>query len=188
MTFIFVVALCGRSIADDAPSLIVEGGTKSLLVSKDEFSIQVSDQVTGGCLPFPNKLKDKMEISLRKNGFDIAKKANFFTNNIYITALGFKISESSCAVHLSAELIFPVVANVPFAEDEPKGSKTLVPFIYKIGDVILAGERYSMQDRLSKTVTEFADKLYLDISRSKDDVFKKFPSIKEAIIKSRSKK
>ncbi len=167
LTLLF--SLNGIASADDIPSLLIEGGVKSLLVSMDVFAIKVSDQVTGGCLPNPRKLKDKMEISLRRNGFGIVKKPGLFTNNILIAALGYKIGESSCAVYLSAELIFQILATVPFAGNVPKVNETFVPFVYKIGGVILTGGRHSMQSRLEEQVTEFADKLYLDISRAKDD-------------------
>jgi aspartate oxidase len=37
-----------------------------------------------------------------------------------------------------------------------------------------------MQGRIEKVVAEHADKLYLDISRAKDEIFPKFPSIKKS--------
>jgi len=55
--------------------------------------------------------------------------------------------------------------------------------IYTVARHLLTGNRYSMQNRLEKVVTEHADKLYLDISRAKDEIFPKFPSIKEDIMK-----
>jgi len=187
IAFALLFLFNGIAIAEDALSLLTEGGVKSLLVSKEVFVIQVNDQVTGGCLANPGKLKDKMEISLRKKGFGIAKESGFLTNNIIINAVGFKIGESLCAVHISAELIFATVINVPFADNVPKGNETFVSFVYHIGNVIFTGERNSMQSRLSKQVAEFADKLYLDISQSKDDIFTKFPSIKEGIMKAKDK-
>jgi hypothetical protein len=185
---LMLLALIGvfqSASAEEAPSLLFEGGTKALLVSMSEFAIVVSDQVTDGCLPSPTKLKDKMEIALRKNGFDIKKEAGYFTNDIGITALGYKIGESSCAVHLSVELLFQAVVNVPFSKNVQSGQETFAPFFYKVGSRMLTGPRYGMQARLEKQVTEYADELYLAISRAKDDVFSKFPTIKADIEKSK---
>lgn len=174
---VFLVSFQGVAVAEDAPSLLLEGGLKSLIVNKYVFTIKVSDRVTDGCLPNPDKLKDKMEISLRKNGFGIANDPDMFTNDILITALGFSTGGSSCAVYVSAKLVFTTLINVPFSDDVTEGNKTLVPYIYQFGSVILSGERYTMQSRLTKQVEEFADTLYLDISRARDDIYSKFPSI-----------
>ncbi|MES9868071.1 MAG: hypothetical protein ABW149_00015 [Sedimenticola sp.] len=171
--------------AEDKPILLFDGGIKALLVGKDTFAIRVSDQVTGGCLPAPEKLKDKMELSLRRNGFGIIEEPDFFANYILITALGYKNNDSSCAVHISSDLIFQTAINVPYASGNPNENQTLVRFPYNLGGSIMTGDKYSMQSRLEKQVSEFADKLYLDVSRARDEIYKKFPNI-EAGIKERN--
>lgn len=186
--FIVLFSLNGTATAENDPILWIDGGVKSLLVSRGNFSIDVSNQVNSDCLPNPKKLRDKMEIYLRKNGFNVANKPDFFTDDILITVLGYKITEKSCVVYLSVELVFYVITRVPFAGDQTaRGNETLVPFVYKIGSVIFTGDRYSMQSRLEKQIKESADKLYLDISRAKDDIFKKFPFIKENMMKIKGK-
>ncbi|AUZ83801.1 hypothetical protein [Methylophaga nitratireducenticrescens] len=178
--FVLLFSFNEIAIAEDGPELLFEGGINSLLATRDAFSITVSDQVTDGCLPNPGQLKDKMEIALRKNGFGIEKGTAFFTDKILITALGYKISDSACVIHLSVDLIFPTNISVPLAIIGPEGDSTFVPYTYQIGDNLLKSIRSSMQGHLNKQVTEYADKLYLDISRARDDIFTKFPSLKDS--------
>jgi len=171
--------------AEDKTTLLFEGGVASLLATKNTFTIAVSDQVTGGCLQNPGMLKDKMEISLRKNGFHIKKEPDLSSNNIIITALGFKFGETSCAVHLSVNLIYNALVAVPYVTKAEYGYYTFAIYSYPVGSNLFTGDRYSMQGRLSKQVVEYADKLYLDISRARDETFKKFPSIKDEFEKSK---
>ena len=80
-----------------------------------------------------------------------------------------------CAVHISAYLYMLSSVSVPYSGNE----NTLMNSIHVIGGMLLSGDKYSMQRRLENEVTEFGDKLYLNISRAKDDTFNKFPSIKK---------
>lgn len=169
------------ALAEDKeePSLALEGGMSSLLVLRDNFIITYSDQVTDGCLPQPHKMKDKMEISLRQNNFSIETEEGWFPNKILVTALGFSTGGSSCAIHLSASLSFWASVVVPYAQSVPSGNNTLAPLTYDFGSVILTGSKHGMQARVEKQVKEFGDTLFLDISRAKDLVNKKFPEIFE---------
>lgn len=166
-------------VADNGPSLFLEGSIGSLIALRDNFFIEYSDQVSGGCLAQPSKMKDKMEIVLRQNGFSIAVEESVLPNKITITALGFAMNSSSCAVHLSADLVFWSSVVVPYAQTVPDGPHTLTPITYSIGSLILTGSKNSMQERIEAEVKEFAESLYLNISRAKDDVKKKFPQILE---------
>jgi len=168
-----LLLLCSFAIAENKPSLLYEGGIDSLIVNRNKFYIKLTDEVTGGCLPYPNKLKDKMEISLRKNGFQIEKNNNVLSNSINISIIGYKTSENSCAVHISVNLIFFVLMTVPNAE----GKETIAPFTLNIGSHLLTGFKNNMQSRLEKYIIEYADQLYLEISRAKDKISEKFPYI-----------
>ncbi len=166
-------------VAEDSPSLLLEGSLGSLIALRDNFFIEYSDQVSDGCLAQPSKMKDKMEIVLRQNGFSIAAEESFLPNKITITALGFATNSSSCAVHLDANLVFWGSVVVPYAQTVPDGPNTLAPITFPIGSVILTGSKSSMQERIETQVKEFAENLYLSISRAKDDVKKKFPQMLE---------
>lgn len=166
------------TMAEEGASLLLEGGMESLIAFRDGFTIDYSDQVSDGCLPQPSKMKDKMELALRQNGFSISEDS-FLTNKINITALGFSTNASSCAIHLKAELEFWAGVVVPFAQTMPDESTTLAPITYDFGSVILTGEKNGMQNRVESQAKEFGDDLYLRISRAKDYISKKFPSILE---------
>ena len=172
-TFISIPAIA----EDKKPNLLWEGGAESLIAWKDNFSIEIIDQVGGGCLPKPTRLKDKMEISLRQSGFKIANEDDFLPPVIRIIALGYSTGNESCVVHVESTLTFYIVTNVPFAYDVPSGKETFVPYIYPIGSFLFTGPKTDMQDRIEKQVKDFGDKLYLKISRAKDHVAKNFPEI-----------
>ena len=174
-----VVTFPSWVLAEDEPSLLLEGSLGSLIALRDNFTIEYSDQVSDGCLPQPSKMKDKMELVLRQNGFSISTEESWLPNRITITALGFATNSSSCAVHLSADLVFWGSVVVPFAQTVPNGPNTLAPITYPLGSYIFTGGKSSMQERVEKQVKEFGENLYLSISRAKDDVKKKFPQILE---------
>lgn len=162
---------------ENAPTIFMDAGENSLIAPIETLHIEVNDGVTGGCLPNPSKLKDKLEIKLRKNGFKIGSDPKKGYATIYVDLLGYKIGGSSCVIHVSADLYSSYMVRVPFA---PANDNMTVAYIrHTIGSHLMTGDRYSMQRRLEKQVEEYGDKLYLDISRAKDDTFSKFPSIKK---------
>lgn len=161
----------------DQPLLLVQGGLNALLATQQTFSIDVSDEVKDNCLPQPSKLKDEMEISLRKNGFGITKK-NLFSNNITISALGYGTSSGSCAISIQALLSFLINTTVPYAQDMKGDSTTITTYWYGFNGTLLTGSKADMQSRLEKWARNAGDQIYLDISRARDDIFKKFPAIK----------
>ena len=178
-TFLVLLSSPNWVVAADDPSLFIEGSLGSLIALRDNFFIEYSDQVSDDCLAQPSKMKDKMEIVLRQNGFSIAAEEPFLLNNIIITALGFATNSSLCVVHLSADLVFGSSVVVPYAQTVPGGPNTLAPVTYPVGSILLTGSKSSMQERVEAQVKEFAESLYLSISRAKDDVKKKFPQILE---------
>ncbi|MDF0535942.1 hypothetical protein PY479_16865 [Shewanella sp. A32] len=164
------------SMAEDEPSLLMEGGLASLIAFRDSFTIEYSDQVSDGCLPQPSRMKDKMELAIRQNGFSISTES-ILANKIKVTAMGFSTNASSCVISLQAELEFWANVVVPFSQTVPTGSNTLAPITYDFGTVILTGNKNGMQERVENQVKEFGDDLYLRISRAKDYISKKFPQI-----------
>jgi len=179
--YFFTLACCvsNTALAEDGASLLFEGGMESLIALRDNFFISYSDQVSDGCLPQPSKLKDKMELALRQNGFSISAEKSFFPNEISITTLGFGTNNYSCAVHVEAVLKFYASIAVPYAQEMEEGSSTFAPVTYKFGSTMLTGRKNGMQGRIEETVKEFGDNLYLQISRSKDEIAGKFPKILE---------
>ena len=174
--------------AEDKASLFFDGGMGSLIALRDNFFIEYSDQVSDGCLPQPSKMTDKMELALRQNGFSIEAEKSLFPNLIKITALGFGTNNYSCAVHVEAKLVFYANVSVPYAQEMEDGRTTLAPVIYTFGSTMLTGGKNGMQERIEKTVKEFGDNLYLQISRSKDEIADKFPEILEYHAKQNSQK
>lgn len=163
---------------EKAPTIFRDGGKNSLVAAIDTLAIEVHDGVTGGCLPNPSILKDKLEIKLRKNGFKIEDDPKKAYDTVYVEIIGYKMGNSSCVVHASANLYSYSLVRVPHAPEND--NMTVASIRHYIGGMLLSGDKYSMQSRLEKQVDEYADKLYLNVSRAKDDTFGKFPSIKKS--------
>lgn len=159
------------------PTVFRDGGKNSLIATVDGLFIDVHDNVTGGCFPNPSKLKDKLEIKLRKNGFSIEKDPKKAYSSMYVELTGYNVGGSSCVVNVNTVLMSLSLVRVPYAPDSD--NMTITNISHPIGGYLLSGDRKSMQSRLEKLVEEYADTLYLDISRAKDDTFSKFPSIKK---------
>lgn len=170
-------ALSGFVEAEESPSLLFSGGIQSLIWNRDNFYIDYSDQVTDGCLPQPARMKDSMELVLRQNGFSISSEDSPFTNTIFITALGYSLGSGSCVVTLKAKLLFVAGVSVPYSQSLEEESLTFITIPYNFGDVILSGNKSSMQRRVESSIKEFGETIYLDISRARDAVSEKFPAI-----------
>lgn len=163
--------------AEHNASMLYDGGLNALIYDKKSFYVTVNDEVTGGCLPKPKQLKKNMESRLKKNGFIVVDKGeNGFVPEVYVSALGFKLN-GMCVVDVTINMYFPIVVNVPNASNVPTGDKTYVRYNYYVGRHIFNYQRKKMQRQLNKTMTNYADKIYMNVSKAKDDIFKKFPEV-----------
>lgn len=169
--------------AETNATFLYDGGENALLVDKKIFYVSVTDEVTGGCLPKPAKLKATMEKALKKHGFEISKdRKNPFIPEINIATLGFRIN-GMCAVEMSVDMYFPIQALIPMAANVPGGNKTYVTYTYDVGRYIGNYRRKQMQKKLQKISEKFADRIYMRISKAKDDIYLKFPSVEEEVKK-----
>lgn len=184
LVIFWLVSVSGA--AHSSNDLLFDGGVEALIATKDSFIIKVSDQVTGGCLPNPNALKDKMEASLRRDGFSITSEESFFNNVILITAVGYPMNDISCAVSLDVVMAFSITVNVPFAYESYGDGQTMTNYLYPIHRGVLTGPKRKIQDSLEDSVTESAEKLFLEISRARDRIFNDYPAIKKKMIEVRS--
>ena len=166
--------------AETNATMLFDGNDNALLVDKKKFYVKVIDEVTGGCLPKPEQLKRSMEQALRKNGFEVVDKADFVTPEVYISTLGFR-SNRMCVVDFSVSILFPIVAEVPNAKSVPSGNRTIITYSYDLGRHIFHYQKYRMQKTLNKYVKTYGDKIYMQIAKAKDDIFTKFPQMREEI-------
>ncbi|MCF6207508.1 MAG: hypothetical protein L3J47_11585 [Sulfurovum sp.] len=176
-SLIMVSVLLAEETSNSNPNLLFEGGNEAILATRNNFYIDYSDEVTGGCLPKPARLKDKLELSLRRNHLEMSVKKDILGSTLKLSALGFKAGPNYCAVTLTLTLESWVGVKVPYAENNPDGDMTIVPMQFTIGQYLLTGKKGSMQRRLEKVAYELGDSLYLKIARSRDVIFEKFPAI-----------
>ncbi len=172
--------------AETNATMLYDGDINALLVDKDTFYVKVVDEVTGGCLPKPEQLKQSMVSSLRNNGLKVVDKAGYYVPEVYISTLGFRIN-GRCVVDYTVTLRFPIVAEVPNAKNVPSGNRTIIMYSYNVGRQIFNYPRRSMQKTLNKYVKQYGDKVYMNIAKSKDKIYAKFPSMEEEIKKKQQK-
>jgi hypothetical protein len=181
LLFTILILASFPTIQADDRKIISQEGINALLIGKHRLSIVVDDQVTGGCLPYPNKLKDKAELLLRKHGFSI--KTEGIYSEVLINALGGTVGSNYCFTYISVSLRIYMYVLIPYATNEPSGNRILIPHDYLIGSVMLYADKKTMQSRIEKIVKEFADQLYLDISRAEDRIFTNYPAIKQEYLR-----
>jgi hypothetical protein len=186
MKKMLLVLLLGTSVflnAETNTSMLYDGGENALLVDMKTFYVSINDEVTGGCLAKPAKVKLAMEKALIKKGFKIVdNNKNPFIPEIRISALGFKLN-SMCVVDLTSTLSFYLIAEVPYANDVPSGNRTYVRYNYNIGRSIFNYKRHQIQGQLNRVARNQADKIYIKVSRAKDKIFVNFPSMKDKVEK-----
>ena len=150
------------------------------------YLIYVNDQVTDGCLPYPNKLKDAAEIGLRRNGFvletnvDHSKIPN--RARIYIEAVGSKV-KSICFAKIDIDVGMYRETKVVWSKEPADiygdGQHVNVLVYHVIGGGVIIGPSDHIQSSMEKYVKNAMDDLFLDVSRARDHIFAKFPSIKK---------
>ena len=181
LSVLVLLGMTGVSAEDTQVNFLYDGSANALLVDKNTFFVSVTDEVTGGCLPKPAQLKETMEKALKNHGFKIAKdRENPFTPEVNISTLGFRVN-GMCAVEMNVNMYFPVQVVVPKASDVPTGNKTYATYTYSIGAYIANYRRSQMQKQLNKISRKFSDRIYMYISKAKDDIFPKFPSIERKV-------
>ena len=172
--------------AETNASMLYDGDIGALLVGKDTFHVKVVDEVTGGCLPKPDQLKQSMEASLRNNGFTVVDKGGYYIPQVAISTLGFRIN-GMCVVDFTVNLRFPLVAEVPNAQNVPSGDRTIIMHNYYVGRHLFNYSKHRMQKTLNKRVKKYGDDIYMLIAKSKDRIYAKFPSVEKEIKKKQQK-
>ncbi|KZL00514.1 MULTISPECIES: hypothetical protein [unclassified Pseudovibrio] len=167
ITISLVILFCRQTV--HAESLTsYEAADAALLSSIDAVKIHVFDNVTDGCLPSPNRLKNKMEITLRKNGFSVVGSDVKTDAVVVITALGMKPG-SSCVVHVKTSILIGVISLVPKSSYVKPGTTAYLDREMQIGAIVLTGG--NMQQRLTQVIEGHADDLSLAILRAREFQF-----------------
>lgn len=164
----------------------VSQGINAYLATIDTiYSISVDDQVKNGCLPYPNKLKDAAEIGLRRNGFILeTDETNAYLPNrahIFIRAVGSK-SRSICFANIDVKLGMYRVTEIEWAKEPADiygdGQHVYIMVYHSLNNLVLIGPSNYIQSSMEIYAKDTMDDLFLDVSRARDDIFAKFPSIK----------
>ena len=79
-----------NSTAKPVKNLMLEGGNGAILATRHRFYITYSDKVSGGCLPKPARLQDKLELAMRRNNLEISSKKEPAGDKLHLVRLASK--------------------------------------------------------------------------------------------------
>ncbi|KZK79983.1 hypothetical protein PsAD13_04974 [Pseudovibrio sp. Ad13] len=158
LSFLFLQAVHADSLGK------YEQIAPAFMASVSKLRILIDDQVKDSCLPQPNQLKDKMEISLRKNGLSVVED---YTSDarVDITAFGYK-TDGSCVVHLETSVTFFTYAQIPNSKYVKENTSAFISYNIQFQASLLTGP--DMQYRLVQAVERHADSLSLEVLRARE--------------------
>jgi len=157
-TYVLAVVMMS-SLAVSAEENLRFTGKDTLLYFQDGFDILIRGEVKGGCLPRPTNLKDKMETSLRKNGFDVGGGVVNPDPIIIITATGYLVDSQRCVVDIKATLQLQASLAVPFTYDVDSGKLqlTYIEYLEHIGGYLVNQDKVDMQLKLEQIAYNLGD-------------------------------
>lgn len=158
-------------IADQTRDMLLEGGRNALIYNIDSFKILLSDQVVDGCLASPARISDAMEVSLRQAGFKI-QNDNPLATYVNITVLGY-MSGGICFVSHSVDIDTLRLMVLPLEDFH----STLATHSLRIDYGVVSGRASHTQSSLEDVARKSGEKIYLMISRAKDEMRENFPEI-----------
>lgn len=176
---VFALSFWIQPVKAEETSLFIEGGLYALIFNNTKVVLEVSDQVTDGCMRSPDSIERYAEAALRRNKLSVVDKANaMLPPTVKVTALGFGTNEYNCAVHFSLTLTQYTVAQVPYsAVLDGTTQNTIIPVGITIYSTILSGPKDSMQERLERETESAVNELFITIDRAKDHVKQNWPKI-----------
>lgn len=160
-------------------TIFLDAGYAPLIMNRTGYYLNVVDEVSDGCLPQPNRVKDKIEVAMRRNGLDIIDKTPFSVFRIH--AMGYATSSTSCAVRLEASIKTYLLTSLESSTTKYSTGEFLVPTTFPVDSILLTGSKDGMQERIEEAAQDMSDRLYLDINRARDFVKKEFPEMYEGL-------
>ncbi|MFT6915288.1 MAG: hypothetical protein ACJAWL_001591 [Motiliproteus sp.] len=176
-TLLTTLLLATTAAASNAaePELLLKGGSKAVVAYKTDFSVQVVDRVTDGCLLHPQSLQKTMETKLKASGYSIIPDTpKALKDTIVISVLGHASGEA-CMVNVEVWLNHWLVANVPYATNVESGLQTYISTSHDLGQQIFYITKDKTAARTRHAVESLADDLIEDLQQSRRYADKNFP-------------
>jgi hypothetical protein len=174
-----VVASCflaSSTLADESPQVFF--GVDPLLATVSKVSVDVSDDVKGGCFTNQVSLKTTVELTLRQQGMIVDDDA---VDTIFVSALGNRDRtvagrDLGCSISVEMELLMHRGVYVPYAD----GRMTVTSVTYWVGQTLITGPG-NLDSGMKSFAVEKTEKLVNEILRARQEFFAKNPSVKARI-------
>ncbi|WP_207063495.1 hypothetical protein [Motiliproteus sp. SC1-56] len=165
------------SSANAAEGGLLFKGEEALIAYKDEFSVEVVDRVTDGCLPNPGAIKTRMEAALEAGGLKTAQAQAPLGDQVVVSLLGYSVAPGSCLLYAEAWLNHWLVARVPYAKQVETGQETYFAARHPLGQQLRYLNKSATQSQAAKAADDFAARLASDIKASRQYAAENFPAM-----------
>ena len=181
--FTLALIICAQAQANDT-SYPVFNPKLVLLSSIQNINLRDIDSVSDGCWRNPSNTLDAVELSFRRNKFGVNRGKreadgtttfeNSFLPTLEVGAVGYELSDTSCAVHITVELSSIVGINLPTPDgEERKTGLTYISLFQR--SILMSGSKQDMQSRISEAAVECAESAMLEILRAQENLQKNYP-------------
>lgn len=154
--------------------LMFEGLSAYVAITTGPYILELTDDVSDGCMPSPDAVEQSWEVELRRLGYTIIpeadEKESVFSPKILIEAFGFGNNEYNCAVMVQTSLELYFGGNLPYT-DKMTLSRSRIP----VTRHLLTGGKNDMGERISNLSRDHVNELYLMMERTKERFQKEYP-------------
>ena len=116
-----------------------------------EFSLTISDQVSGGCWTNIKAVKTAVEVELKRSGYNLAVEGPEFSTKIFMTSLGYEMGEQYCVATYSMKVLGGAVG---YFNESGHRVKSAVNAWLWTSDGILSDVKSQMNSRLKNAYVE----------------------------------
>lgn len=160
-TGVILIALAAFSASAEAQDGAILPYAEHAKAAVQDVTISVSDNVQGGCLPRPSALADVVERRFETAGISRSEES---TNTIWVSVLGYAMSESVCAVSLAMRIdaLSPISSS-----GLPENVSPLAFVTLSSRSTIMTGPKDDMQAQINDGVAQMSDIIAQDIVRAR---------------------
>lgn len=161
----YAVSFTSMAAAQSSNSAIIFGPNMSLigLSSSRQAAVVVSDQVTDGCWLSPQATVDAVKLELIRNDFKIVNQSSF-SYDVHLIALGYQLSDSSCAV--AAEIEVTGIQFEDYRDQDFHLGTIFYPVIYS-SNILLTGNKTDMTNRVTNAFEDLTRGFLVKLAEEK---------------------
>jgi len=133
------------------------------------FNVVVSDQVTDGCWATTDRSKTKASLQLVRSDYEVKQDESdqsLFAPTVTLTAVGYGVSDYSCAVSVLAE-VTTIGSRSLTAENQTMGA--LYRYTLWSSSSLLTGSKSDMSDRIASEHEQLVERFLVALATNAND-------------------